>query len=149
MKQTFAKAALPLALGVFLATGMQPPAARAAWDDFPTNPSPSVFVFNVRPSYNNLPPPVARDMLSREIADLARRLHEPVYFHRLKQDAPGAPEIYVECSHNFINQVRRLPHFGFLMKALPMRVPALATTQRDPELQKLYGVTNPAPGLKP
>ena len=83
-----------------------------------------------------------RDKLGREIASLAKRVNEPVFFHDYKGPVAGAPTILLECSDAFLAHVRTLPAYKKDHEAFAH--PSLET-ERSPKVQAYFMSSVAAP----
>jgi hypothetical protein len=77
-----------------------------------------------------------REKLGQEIVGLALKTHATVWFHEFKSDAlGGAPNIMLECSDKFLDEVRKLPSYK---KDQPAWTTPGLETERSPKLQHYY-----------
>lgn len=53
-----------------------------------------------------------RDKLGRAVAGLAAAKGEQVHFHDFKDPVAGAPVLLLECSDEFLEQVKKLPGYA-------------------------------------
>jgi len=80
-----------------------------------------------------------RDNLGRAIARLASAAGVEVHFHDFKDPVAGAPVVMLECSDDFLEQVKKLPGFK---NAHP--VWGGLETERKPEIAKYFAQAVPA-----